>query len=179
MARSLLLTLDTTHATQESNLITVKKSNHLTEDYDNSVSFETSTEAINVQTTNKKQTNIKDTSIDTLKRNFDNPKHLQEIISDDYNDVNSNVHKYVTASSLLGIKITLVSYQRIEYGLFLCAGLILFVTVVAFVLWRWKYSSKLVAARQILIFDKQKLLQHEVLCHEDTDGPHDYLRIGY
>lgn len=120
-------------------------------------------------------------SIDGVKdERFSTNNKINNIDDDNDNDV--DVHEYVTSSSLLGIKITLISNQRIEYALGLCSALILFTGLAAMMVWRWKCPCKSIAAGSAIVFDKQGLLQNEVVPQMDSDAltlPSEYLRMGY
>lgn len=184
MSRSLLLTLDTKYAKEASSTTTTSSS----------MSLSSSTNSpLTVPITNAETS----TTIDPLSSLEDHGAGGAQLaansIADDDDgaaaanddDDNNVVHEYVTSSSLLGIKITLISHQRIEYALGLCSALILFTAMAAVAAWKLRCPRRSALAR--FVVDKQVLLQNEVVPQRDSDAaltlPHhdddDYLRVSY
>lgn len=192
MSRSLLLTLDTKYAKDEegTTVISVSSESSVSTTISNEIPIEPIDHHRSDKNTfdnnnNNEEIEIIDNSIEA------HPLHA----SNNNNEDDKSLHEYETSSSLLGIRITLISSQRIEYILGVTSAVIIFICLILIlVIKRHKIQNNgLTLARMVsngttqLIVDKQVLLDNECIPNttshssEDvsvTTGNH-HLRISY
>lgn len=170
MSRSLLLTLDTKYAKDEEGTTVISSS--------------ASESIVVVSTTISNEIPIEPIDHDDDKNNeeieiIDNSIEAHRLhASVDDDNVDKSLHEYETSSSLLGIRITLISSQRIEYILGVTSAFIIFVCLaLVLVMKRRKLRQNgLTLARMVsngttqLIVDKQVLLDNECIPYSTTNS---------
>lgn len=168
MSRSLMLTLDTKYAKDDDTSSTTTTSS-TTPSTTTSMSNEIPNEPD--YNTLLKQDLAQSTVHHYSDNNNDDNNNLDNSISSNSLVEAQSLHEYVTSSSLLGIRITLISNQRIEYILGACSAIIIFSIIIIMVIVKRRKltgrssSCTLLGARGAaqLIVDKQILLENEVL----------------
>lgn len=172
MSRSLMLTLDTKYAKEDdtSSTTTTTTSPSTIPTTTTSMSNEISNE-LDYNTLLKQELAQSTVHHYNDNNNDDDNNNLDNSISSNSLVEAQSLHEYVTSSSLLGIRITLISNQRIEYILGACSAVIIFsIIIIMIIVKRRKLSGRsssctLLGARGTahLIVDKQILLENEVL----------------
>lgn len=168
MSRSLLLTLDTKHAKDEEGTTVISSSpSESSVSTTTTISNEIPIEPIDHDDDSYKNSDTNNEGIEIIDNSIE--AHRLRGVSDV--DTDKSLHEYETSSSLLGIRITLISSQRIEYILGVTSAFIIFVCLVlALVVKRRKLRQNgLTLARMVsngttqLIVDKQLLLDNECI----------------
>lgn len=163
MSRSLLLTLDTKYAKDEEGTTVISSSiseSIVSTTISNEIPIEPIDHPDDIYKTNDK--NIEEIKI------IDNSIEAHRLHASD-DDTDKSLHEYETSSSLLGIRITLISSQRIEYILGVTSAFIIFVCLVLVLVVKRRRlrQNGLTLARMVsngttqLIVDKQVLLDNE------------------
>lgn len=164
MSRSLLLTLDTKHAKDEEGTTVISFSSSSESIVSTTISNEIPIEPIDHDDDSYKSSNTNGIEI------IDNSIEAHRLQTSDV-DSDKSLHEYETSSSLLGIRITLISSQRIEYILGVTSAFIIFVCLVLVLVAKRRKlrQNGLTLARMVsngttqLIVDKQLLLDNECI----------------
>ncbi|XP_063705951.1 uncharacterized protein LOC134835030 [Culicoides brevitarsis] len=158
MSRSLLLTLDTKHAKDGDEATTPTTTLMSEPTTTTTISNEIPIEPFDEQDIKSDEIVINDNSIQAHRLHSD-----------------KSLHEYETSSSLLGIRITLISSQRLEYILGVTSAFVIFVFVVLVIVLKRRNIRQNAQnlARMAsngttqLIVDKQLLLEHECIPQVD------------